>query len=159
MIVVSDTSPIRYLVLLGIEEILPALFGEILVPPAVRAELQRANTPDSVRKWATHPPAWLLVRTPTRVNAELDLHRGEAEALSLVVELKADRVIVDDLKARGTAKRIGLRPIGTLAILETAAARGMIPLAPVLDQLRQTNFHITQAMIAGALKRAAERNP
>lgn len=56
MIVVSDTSPIRYLVLLQIEHILPALFGEIFVPPAVHAELRRANTPEIVRAWATRPP-------------------------------------------------------------------------------------------------------
>lgn len=42
MIVVSDTSPLNYLVLLDVVSVLPKLFGEVVVPPAVLTELARA---------------------------------------------------------------------------------------------------------------------
>jgi hypothetical protein len=39
MIVVSDTSPLNYLVLIEAERFLPDLFGRVVIPPAVLAEL------------------------------------------------------------------------------------------------------------------------
>ena len=59
MIVVADTSPINYLVLIGHVEILPYFYGRILIPPTVWEELQDANTPDQVRTWIDQPPGWL----------------------------------------------------------------------------------------------------
>lgn len=61
MIVVSNTSPLNYLVLISAVDLLPQLFGSIFIPPAVQDELSDPETPDSVRKWSTHPPAWLHV--------------------------------------------------------------------------------------------------
>jgi hypothetical protein len=52
MLVVSDTSPINYLVLIQQEILLPALYGRVVIPPAVYGELQRSQTPVEVR-----PPA------------------------------------------------------------------------------------------------------
>ena len=86
MIVISDTSPINYLVLTGHIEILPALFGQVVIPPAVVSELQHLATPPVVAQWMSQPPAWLLVRTPTHVDADIQLGHGEAEAISLAVE-------------------------------------------------------------------------
>ena len=59
MIVIADTSPINYLVLIDAVEVLPALYGRVLVPPSVCAELQRARASDRVRTWiAQPPPGW-----------------------------------------------------------------------------------------------------
>jgi predicted nucleic acid-binding protein len=57
MLVVSDTSPINYLVLLHQETLLPILYGRVVIPPAVHEELQRSSTPEVVRQWVSHPPA------------------------------------------------------------------------------------------------------
>jgi hypothetical protein len=59
MIVVSDTSPLNYLILIGQDHILPALFGQVFAPPAVVAELKRSKAPTLVSTWADNPPAWL----------------------------------------------------------------------------------------------------
>jgi predicted nucleic acid-binding protein len=59
VIVVCDTSPLNYLVLIGHEHVLPALFDQVVAPPAVIMELQRAKAPDAVRAWANNLPAWL----------------------------------------------------------------------------------------------------
>jgi predicted nucleic acid-binding protein len=60
-VIVSDTSPIRYLVLIGEASLLEQLYGRILIPLAVYAELQQPQTPDVVRAWAQAVPAWVEV--------------------------------------------------------------------------------------------------
>ena len=61
MIVIADTTPINYLVLIGKVDILPVLYGRILIPEAVCEELQHDRTPDAVRAWVQKPPAWLEI--------------------------------------------------------------------------------------------------
>jgi predicted nucleic acid-binding protein len=56
MIVVSDTSPLNYLVLIGEVDLLPKLFAKVYIPPSVIEELTRLKTPDVVRTWAQSPP-------------------------------------------------------------------------------------------------------
>ncbi len=48
MIVVSDTSPLNYLILIGEEELLPKLFGRVVIPNAVFGELQAAGASEKV---------------------------------------------------------------------------------------------------------------
>lgn len=96
MIVVSDTSPIRYLILIRAIDVLPTLFGEVLIPPTVAAELSHAKTPEPVRTWFQTLPAWVKVQTPLKVNAIERLDPGEVEAIALALELDADRLLIDD---------------------------------------------------------------
>jgi predicted nucleic acid-binding protein len=60
-LVVADTSPLNYLVLIGQVEILPALFEKIFVPQIVRNELRHDEAPESVRHWIAEPPEWLEI--------------------------------------------------------------------------------------------------
>lgn len=62
MIVVSDTSPLNYLIIIGRASILPALFGEVVVPAAVLDELRHAKTPVAVREFANTPPGWVKIQ-------------------------------------------------------------------------------------------------
>ena len=64
MLVIADTSPLHYLVLIEQTDILPALFGHVIIPPVVAEELQRPRTPAPVRAWMASPPAWLDMRPP-----------------------------------------------------------------------------------------------
>jgi len=64
MLVVADTSPLNYLVLMQQDTLLPTLYERVMIPPAVREELQRPRTPQAVRQWVAHPPAWLTVQPP-----------------------------------------------------------------------------------------------
>jgi hypothetical protein len=52
MIVVYDTSPRNYLVLIRVDHVLPALFGRVFVPPAVLQELRHVKAPSEVSSWA-----------------------------------------------------------------------------------------------------------
>ena len=55
MIVVSDTSPLNYLVLIGADQVLPSLFGRVLTPPEVLAEMQHAKAPPQVQRLGQEP--------------------------------------------------------------------------------------------------------
>ena len=62
MLIVADTSPLNYLVLIGADPVLPGLYGRILIPPEVLWELRDDAGPQAVRDWAADPPQWLEVR-------------------------------------------------------------------------------------------------
>jgi predicted nucleic acid-binding protein len=97
MIVVADTSRLNYLVLLGYIEILPKIYGEVLIPQAVLDELQDSDAPVVVRAWVSTPPAWLRISSIVyQPNPLLDLlDRGERDAILLAESVKADRLIID----------------------------------------------------------------
>jgi predicted nucleic acid-binding protein len=78
MIVIADASPLNYLVLINEVHILPKLYGRVLIPPGVWAELQQERTPEPVRQWAAKPPEWLEVRTPHQAVDEQLLSLGRA---------------------------------------------------------------------------------
>ena len=59
MIVIADSTPLNYLILIHQVDLLPQLFDRILIPPAVFEELQHQETPDVVRRWIASPPSWL----------------------------------------------------------------------------------------------------
>ena len=83
MLVVADTSPLNYLILVGDVRVLPPLYGRVLVPPQVHDELLREKSPETVRRWASTLPEWLEVRRPASVEAQPELDEGEATAIAL----------------------------------------------------------------------------
>lgn len=153
MIVVSDTSPLRYLILIEAESVLFKLFGEVVIPPAVFNELQQPRTPQIVRDWVAMRPAWLHVRTSAKVDPSLDVDLGEAEAITLASELRADALLIDDKKGRSAASSRGITTIGTLTVLEIAAQQGLVDLRAAFGRLRATNFRVSERMIHDALDR------
>ena len=133
MIVISDTSPLTALLTIGLAEILPQLFTEVIIPEAVRDELLRS-----------HPvlPPWLrVVAAQDQVQARLYaliLDVGEAEAIELARELHADRLLMDERKGRILAVREGLPVIGLLGVVLLARHKQIIPSArAVIDRLQQ----------------------
>jgi predicted nucleic acid-binding protein len=64
-VIVSDTTPLNYLVLIEAVDILPRLYTRVLIPPAVREELNQPNTPELVRSWLAQSPSWLEVVSPS----------------------------------------------------------------------------------------------
>ena len=157
MIVISDTSPIHYLVLIDAIDVLPSLFGEVLIPTAAHGELLHAHAPLPVRQWAATPPPWLTISPTLNVNPQLPLGIGEAEAISLAEEMSASLVLMDDRRARREAEARGLAVAGTIAVLEHAAKRNLLQLATAIGKLRQTNFHIAEEILQRALKEDAHR--
>ena len=95
MPVVSNTSPLNYLVLIGEIEILPALHHHVVIPVAVSEELHDPATPDAVRGWIENPPGWLEIRRPKHLPDERlgELGRGERDAILLAEELHVALVV------------------------------------------------------------------
>ncbi len=159
MIVVADTSPINYLVLIGHIEILPRIYGDVLIPRAVYDELQDREAPPEVRAWLSAPPAWLRINnTIYQPDPSLDLlDRGEQDAILLAESIKADRLIIDDMDGRREAANRNLPVIGTLGVLAEAARRKLLNLHQALAALQATNFHAAPELIRLLLVREAER--
>lgn len=132
MIVVSDTSPILNLSAVGRLGLLRDLYGEIVIPPAVAAEL--------ARNAIEFDPAWTRVvaaRDPDQLAAlRLDLDDGEAEAILVAAELGATLLLIDETRGRRAAIGRGITVTGLLGVLAEAKHRGIIPLCrPILDDM------------------------
>ena len=81
----------------------------------------------------------------TIIELENIVDKGEASAIALAVEVKDCVIIIDDLKARNLAKRIGLNITGTLGIILKAKQKGIIAsVKPMIFKLRKTNFRLTK---------------
>jgi predicted nucleic acid-binding protein len=156
-VVVSDTSPLHYLILCGAQSVLSSLFQKVVIPPTVFRELQQPNTPPPVREWASALPPWVAVQAPKALNLVLDVDAGELEAICLAQEIKAAALLIDDRAARNAAIRCGLAVVGTIGILEQAAARGLLELPQAADRLCRTNARLDPDLIRGALERDKSR--
>jgi predicted nucleic acid-binding protein len=145
VVVISDTSPINYLCQIGHIEILPAIFGRVVVPSAVAMELEHSAAPESVHHFITNPPAWLEICDPSREFPSIgDLGDGEQQALALAAELRADLLIVDDLEARSAAEARSITVIGTLGVLKLASGRKLVDLTGAFADLQACGFYISE---------------
>jgi len=142
MIIVSNTSPLCYLALIGDVEVLHRLYTEVHTTANVVEELGHPVTPPAVRDWISHPPDWLRIHPDPAVPDEslLALHPGERSVLQLAMQLHSDMVLLDEAAARAVAGQRGLGVAGTLGVLCQAAEAGLLKLHPALDRLRQTTF-------------------
>lgn len=150
LLVVADTGPINYLLLIGHIEILPVLFKNVILPSVVRDELANSNAPLPVRNWITNPPSWVDVRETAGTFDDTSLKRldaGERAAILLAVELHADLLLMDDREGVIAARRKGFRVAGTLAVLTMAARRDLLSLADAFEHLKGTSFHYRQEIM------------
>lgn len=154
MIVVADTSPINYLILVDEILILEKMYEEVVVPCAVYAELVRAAAPQPVRVWMESPPQWIEVRTPSRgSDADLNsLDPGEREAILIAEELRPTQLLMDDWEGRREAEKRGIKVTGTLAVLQEAAKLGLLDLRRALTRLQQSNFFVSPELLTRILK-------
>jgi len=147
MVVVADTSPVNYLVLIDQIEILPRLYSRILIPPAVLEELKHPVAPSLVRGWAAHPPTWLEVIVPKHITAISQLDLGENEAIALATEMRVEVLLMDEQAGRQEAARRGLKVAGTLSVLDEADQAGLLDFDQAVARLRQTSFRVSQSVV------------
>ena len=154
MIVVSDTSPLNYLILTGYIDLLPELYGEVKVPPAVIEELTNPKAPERVRQWMGNLPGWIEVRAPNAATSQLaGLGRGESQAIALAAEVHADLLLMDEAHARAAALAAGVDVVGTLGVLELASERKRLDFVEAVKRLKATNCRIAVHLYKEALER------
>jgi predicted nucleic acid-binding protein len=162
-LVVADTGPINYLVLIDAIEVLPKLFEQVLVPDAVYDELSHADAPPLVRAFISRIPAWLEIRpNPDRnddIATDAVLDEGERAAIALATSIGADLILMDDRAGVAVAYRRGLAVTGTLGVLDLAARRGLIDLATTVARLKATNFRYPPEVIEALLAQHREKKP
>jgi predicted nucleic acid-binding protein len=143
VIVVSDTTAITSLLKLGEAELLRMLFGEVLIPSAVQAELF---------SYHGRLPDWLNVRMDFDRKVLKTLSRvldaGEAEAIALAKAIGADLLIIDEKRGRVIAEDLGLRCLGLAGALLLTKQRGLIgSLKDMLSRLEdEANFYLAASV-------------
>ncbi|MDP9365751.1 MAG: DUF3368 domain-containing protein [Chloroflexota bacterium] len=146
---ISDSSPIIFCAAVGRLNLLRDVYQEILVPPAVWREVvvEGAGRPGAAEVASAR---WIVRESaPTAEGRELPLAAldpGEREAILLAfVASRATPILLDDLRARSVAERIGLRVTGTVGVLLLAKQLGLVPaVRPVLDQLRAVGYFLSR---------------
>ncbi len=150
MIVIADTSPVSYLILIDEVDVLPSLYGEIIVPRAVYQELTAENAPPEVKDWFLNKPNWFEIRelitdVPTELSVLLD--KGESEAIQLATDLDADLLLIDELAGRRIAAESGLKVVGLIGVLAAAGKRGLIDANLAASKLEKTKFYVSAELI------------
>jgi len=98
------------------------------------------------------PPDWLLERAPAVIQSLPGLHAGELAAISLAQELKADLLLIDEMRGRQAAGDLRIPFTGTIGVLELAADRGLIELQEAFGHLKNTDFWISPQLLDERLK-------
>ena len=152
-IVVADAGPPRYLVLIDYIELLPRLFGKVVLPDVVRDELSAPGAPAQVRAWLASSPPWLEAGSAHAAEKLLSpkLDKGERAAIALAMELGATLVLMDDRAGVDEARRRGIQMTGTLGVLVLAAQRGFVDLEAAFSRLKATNFRYPPALLEAML--------
>lgn len=163
MIVVSDSSPIINLAAISHLDLLPQLFGQVIIPPAVFHEIvvSGAGLPGAKEVQSAD---WIQVQPCADLKlleiiaATKDIHLGEAEAICLAIELRADAVLLDEAIGRNLARAHHLSFIGILGILLKAKHKGLIKeVKSLMIRLQsEAGFYIHQILFQELLILAGE---
>jgi predicted nucleic acid-binding protein len=146
-VVVADTTPLNYLIIIGRAEILTSLFGEVLIPQAVLEELSHPKAPETVCRWLQEPPSWLRISPVEHLDETIQLGKGENEAISLAIERRVKVVLMDERLGREAAEARGLIPLGTLNLIDLADEQGLLDGIATLNDLRQTTFRAAPELV------------
>lgn len=156
--VVSNTTPIIALIKLNRLDILEYLYGQIHIPLAVYQEIKAGRTKGYYQDISKIN--WINIARITDQQAVryfLDLDDGEAEAIVLATEIKADLIILDEKLGRCHANHAGLNVTGTIGVLIKAKKEGLIPkLKPLLTALKEKDVWISDKLKYEILKQVGE---
>jgi predicted nucleic acid-binding protein len=157
-VVIADSSPLNYLTLIGSIEVLRQLYGTIVVPRQVIAELIDPGAPEDVRKWASDLPNWIDLRETVIMDNDMThLDPGERAAIMLALSEPGALLLIDEAAGRIEASRRGIRNTGTLGVLRAAALKDYLDLPTALARLLETNFRVSVELVTALLAEDANR--
>jgi len=159
---VVNASPVIALGGVGHLDLLSELSEDTLLPLPVVEELLAGPEGSQARRaveagWGRRVPAETI---SPRV-LEWSLGAGESAVLTVALEGKERRAVLDDAEGRGCAKTLGIPVIGTLGVVLRARKVGLIPsAAEVIRALRSSGLFLDQQLVQNALKAVDEEwNP
>ena len=157
MLVVADTSALLALVGCQGLPLLDGVFGEVRVPRAVFDECTVFGRPGAdvleeyLRAKVTD------VDLSELVIAAGGLGRGELEAMALYKRLGADRLLIDDRRARRVAQINRVEVIGSIGVLLLAKRAGLVPaVRPLLGAIEAAGIYLSERVLTEALRLADE---
>jgi predicted nucleic acid-binding protein len=160
--VVSNSTPLIYLAKIGRLDLLRELFGEVLVPKEVYAEVvlkgKSLGLKDAYVVEAAVVQGWIKVVAADPVEMPIELDKGEQEALSLAKQLKTT-VLIDEVSARSAARLLDLTPRGTIFVLLLALKEKRIILEDfmqALNELIDAGFRLKEEVYVQAIKEATK---
>lgn len=161
MNIVTNTTPLIGLAMLGRFELLQQLFGEIYIAQAVYDEAVVGGREIGGAKYEILSASWIhTIKVKDRLAVEVlldEMDLGESETIVLAHEIHADWVLMDEKKGRRKLDQLGLRKIGTVGILLKATEVGLISIIrSELEKLRSKGFSLSNGLIKAVLKRAGE---
>ena len=162
MIIVSDTTPISELAKVDYLDLLPKLFGKVVIPQGVFDELQVGEHPAAQ---LVQNLSWLEVVTVDNQQLVRELQQsfkldlGESEAIALAEEISASQLLIDERAARKVAMARKLPLIGTVGILLLAKRRGLLDsVKDVLNEMQAQGMRISDRLYVQVLTLAQENN-
>lgn len=159
MIIVSDTSPLVWLLHLNQINLLKDLFVNVIIPTAVFSELIKAKI---INEKILQANSFIQIKTPAdRKKVEelkLLLDEGESEAIVLSMELKTDLLLIDEAPGREIARQFGIPIKGILGVLLQAKEKNLInEVKPLIEKLQtEINFRINNNLLRKILIEANE---
>lgn len=161
MVIISDTSCISALLRVGQLNLLESIFEEIIIPQKVMDELfQLKNFGIDISPLQNAD--WVIIKNPNN-NALLNrlliqLDEGEANAITLAIELNADLLIIDEIKGRKIASSLSINITGLAGVLILAKKEGYLKsVKPTLDKiLNETSFRMSKILYQQILDTASE---
>ena len=156
MIVVADSSPLIYLSRLSVLELLPGMYGEIVVPAIVWSEVVEAR-PAAPGVAALREARWIRIASDPVTTEDLGLDPGETAAILLASALHADSLLIDERAGRAVAQARGIHVRGTIGVLIRARElRLIVALRPLLAELARQGFRLAPHIAAAALRAVGE---
>lgn len=163
MPVVSNTSPVLNLAIIGQLSLLQEQFGQVWIPSAVVEELRiDESLPGSLSTREAMEAGWLRVEAvrdrPLVQALQRDLDKGEAETIALALQMGAERVLLDEREGRKAAKSLGLKVTGVLGVLLRARREGELSsLREAMEALRgEAGFYIESGLFAELLRESGD---
>ena len=152
MTIVSDSSPLIALSKLNLLFILQEFFGEIVIPPEVWKEVVERGKGKAGSE-AIRKAKWINVReVGDDLSVEVlcrEIEKGEAEAIILAKRINADVLILDERIPREIAEAIGLKVVGSPALIHESIERGLVnqTLEDITKKMRERKIWISDEII------------
>ncbi len=158
MIIVADSSALVALATCGSLWVLKELFNEVKVPQAVFDEVVVPNKPQAQTlriyledKVETVDLSQVILKNVNGIG------QGELEAMALAMNLSANRLLIDDAKAKKVALLNQIKVIGSLGILLLAKQQNLLDeLKPLLESINHSDIYISNRLVTKVLILAGE---